>query len=164
MLVHEEFLHVLQGVAYEPVRLVAPLLFLLRLALGAVRELHRLGSLVELRLAAQSFRYGPVAIILALPLLAVEPGLSTQTVYPRGISSGPECQHPAQRQVRLGMASVTARVSLPQPGEPCPVGGCKGLLDYPAIGETVVYQLSSRYGLRMAVCTLFSEHAADDGP
>ena len=59
VLVHEEFLHVLEGVADEPVRLVAALLLLLRLALCAVRELHRLGSVVELRLAAQGFRYGP---------------------------------------------------------------------------------------------------------
>src|SRR5215217_767468 len=123
VLVHEQFLHVLKGVAYETVRLVA-LLLLLDLALRTVRELHTSRGLVKLCLAAQGFPDGPIAVIVALPFLAVVSGVSKQGVYPCGVSPGPERQHPAQRQVRLGMTPVTARVSVPQPEESLAVCGC----------------------------------------
>src|SRR5690242_2164840 len=95
-------------------------------------------GLVELCPSFQSEGNGPVPVVHAVPLPAVQGAAAEQLVKAGRVAAAVERQHPAQCKVRLGMAAILASVArVVQRTKLGPVAGGASLLDDVRVREGV---------------------------
>jgi hypothetical protein len=79
----------------------------------------------------------PLAVVLALPLIAIAPGRRTHDALDAAGVAAPEPQHGARRQVGLGLAVVVELVAVEQGAQPVAVPGPVGALEQVGVVEAL---------------------------